>query len=78
MDGELKRGLSSRHMNMIAIGGAIGTGLFVALLAKGVTAPIASARTIDQLDALLAAPDLVLSSDEVCALDEVSAVFAHE
>ncbi|WP_216637223.1 aldo/keto reductase [Staphylococcus aureus] len=46
------------------------------LLAKGVTAPIASARTIDQLDALLAAPDLVLSSDEVCALDEVSAVFA--
>jgi hypothetical protein len=31
------------------------------LLAKGVTAPIASARTIDQLDALLAAPDLVLS-----------------
>ena len=48
------------------------------LLAKGVTAPIASARTIDQLDALLAAPDLVLSSDEVCALDEVSAVFAHE
>ena len=30
MDGELKRGLSSRHMNMIAIGGAIGTGLFVA------------------------------------------------
>ena len=48
------------------------------LLAKGVTAPIASARTIDQLDALLAAPDLVLSSDEVCALNEVSAVFAHE
>lgn len=26
----LKRGLESRHMNMIAIGGAIGTGLFVA------------------------------------------------
>ena len=27
---ELKRGLSARHMQMIAIGGAIGTGLFVA------------------------------------------------
>lgn len=27
---ELKRGLASRHLNMIAIGGAIGTGLFVA------------------------------------------------
>ncbi|MDD2190102.1 MAG: amino acid permease [Eubacteriales bacterium] len=30
-DGELQRGLKTRHMNMIAIGGAIGTGLFVAL-----------------------------------------------
>ena len=27
---ELKRGLKSRHLNMIAIGGAIGTGLFLA------------------------------------------------
>ena len=27
---ELKRGLSARHMQMIAIGGSIGTGLFVA------------------------------------------------
>lgn len=30
-EGQLHRGLKSRHMNMIAIGGAIGTGLFVAL-----------------------------------------------
>ena len=27
---ELKRGLNHRHLQMIAIGGAIGTGLFVA------------------------------------------------
>lgn len=35
MDGtkenELKRGLKARHLNMIAIGGAIGTGIFLAL-----------------------------------------------
>ena len=30
-ENQLKRGLTARHMNMIAIGGAIGTGLFVAL-----------------------------------------------
>ena len=29
-DTQLKRGLASRHMQMIAIGGAIGTGLFLA------------------------------------------------
>ena len=27
---QLKRGLKPRHLNMIAIGGAIGTGLFLA------------------------------------------------
>lgn len=29
-ESQLKRGLKARHLNMIAIGGAIGTGLFVA------------------------------------------------
>lgn len=29
-DNNMKRGLKSRHISMIAIGGAIGTGLFVA------------------------------------------------
>ena len=29
-DNNMKRGLNSRHISMIAIGGAIGTGLFVA------------------------------------------------
>src|SRR5690554_1490609 len=28
--GQLRRGLKSRHLSMIAIGGALGTGLFVA------------------------------------------------
>ncbi len=41
-------------------------------LAKGVT----SARTPEQLPALMAAPTLALTEDEVAALDAVSAVFA--
>lgn len=45
------------------------------LLAKGVTAPIASARVPDQLDALLAATELQLSVDEVAALDKASEHF---
>lgn len=31
MSQKLKRGLHTRHMSMIALGGCIGTGLFVAL-----------------------------------------------
>lgn len=46
------------------------------LLAKGVTAPIASASTVEQLPALMAAPTLELTAAEVAALDEASAPFA--
>lgn len=46
------------------------------LLAKGVTAPIASARTPEQLPALVAAVDLDLDDDDVARLDAASAPFA--
>ncbi|MBM6591413.1 aldo/keto reductase [Brevibacterium sp. RIT 803] len=46
------------------------------LLAKGVTAPIVSARTPEQLDALMAAPDLDLSPVELSRLDRASSPFA--
>lgn len=45
------------------------------LRAKGVTAPIASARTVEQVGPLLAGASLVLDDDEVEALDAVSANF---
>ncbi|WP_166969924.1 aldo/keto reductase [Brevibacterium atlanticum] len=48
------------------------------LLAKGVTAPIVSARTPEQLETLMAAPALELSADEIERLDQVSAPFAEE
>lgn len=48
------------------------------LLAKGVTAPIASAREPRQLDALMAAPSLELSADEIDRLDRSSAPFVEE
>lgn len=46
------------------------------LLAKGVTAPIASASRAEQLPALMAAPGLTLTDEEVARLDAVSAPFA--
>lgn len=46
------------------------------LLAKGVTAPIASASTPEQVPALVAATSLELSESEVAALDEASQAFA--
>ena len=45
-------------------------------LAKGVTAPIASASTPEQLPALIAAGTLQLSDAEVASLDAASASFA--
>ena len=48
------------------------------LLAKGVTAPIASARTVDQLGSLLAATELTLTHDEVSALDAASDLFTRD
>jgi aryl-alcohol dehydrogenase-like predicted oxidoreductase len=45
------------------------------LLAKGVTAPIASASRPEQLDALVAAAGLELSADDVASLDRVSEGF---
>lgn len=44
-------------------------------LAKGVTAPIASVSTPDQLPALMAAPSLQLADTEVTELDKVSEPF---
>ncbi|SMX74386.1 aldo/keto reductase [Brevibacterium antiquum] len=46
------------------------------LLAKGVSAPIVSARAPEQLDALMAAPDLELSPEEIVRLDQDSEPFA--
>lgn len=45
------------------------------LLAKGVTAPVASARVPEQLPSLLAAPDLALTEAEVATLDDASQPF---
>ncbi|WP_250645992.1 aldo/keto reductase [Propioniciclava coleopterorum] len=45
------------------------------LLARGVTAPIASASRASQVPALLAATTLRLTDDEVAALDAASAPF---
>jgi aryl-alcohol dehydrogenase-like predicted oxidoreductase len=46
------------------------------LLAKGVTAPIASARTPEQLEALVAAPAVALTNAQIARLDAASARFA--
>lgn len=44
-------------------------------LAKGITAPLVSARTPEQLPALMAAPGVKLSDDDVARLDKASAPF---
>lgn len=45
------------------------------LLAKGVTAPIASARVPEQLDALVAAPKVELSEEHIAQLDKASEAY---
>lgn len=58
-------------------GAAMATVALAWLLAKPtVTAPLASATTVDQLAEILAAPQLELTADEVAALDEASRPFA--
>lgn len=54
----------------------ITTAALAYLLAKGVTAPIASARNTEQLPALIAAASVELSESEVAELDQASADFA--
>lgn len=57
-------------------GAEMGTIALAWLLAKGVTAPIASVSRPDQLPALMAAPSLSLTRAEIAALDESSEAFA--
>ncbi|MDN6499049.1 MAG: aldo/keto reductase, partial [Yaniella sp.] len=45
------------------------------LLAKGVTAPIASARVPEQLEALVAAPNVELSAEHIAQLDKASEAY---
>lgn len=46
------------------------------LIAKGVTAPIASATSVEQLPELMAAPKLTLDDAQISRLDDASAPFA--
>lgn len=88
-EGAARKSMASGHLTegglavvdaLVEIAGSRGTQpatvALAWLLAKGVTAPIASARTAEQLPALLAATELELSADEVSALDVASAPFA--
>lgn len=60
-----------------ARGAALATVALAWLLARpSVTAPLASATTVEQLRELLAAPELRLHADEVAALDAASEPFA--
>ncbi|CAD5991988.1 aldo/keto reductase [Agreia sp. COWG] len=59
-----------------ARGSAVATVALAWLLSRPtVAAPIASARTVEQLPALLAVADLTLTSEELALLDEASASF---
>ncbi|WP_041628363.1 aldo/keto reductase [Corynebacterium efficiens] len=58
------------------LGAAPATVALAWLLARGVTAPIASATRVDQLPDLMAAPTLVLDDAHLTRLDNASAAFA--
>lgn len=60
-----------------ARGAAMATVALAWLLAKPtVTAPLASATSVEQLEELMAAPGLALSAADVAALDDASQPFA--
>lgn len=89
LEGRARRGAAAAHLNeqglavvdaLVAVAGAHraepATVALAWLLAKGATAPIASASAPEQVPALVAAPGLELTADEVAALDEASLPFA--
>jgi len=71
------RVISALETIATARGAAIATVALAWLLAKPtVTAPLASATSVEQLAELVAAPGLELTADEVARLDEASTPFA--
>lgn len=89
LEGRARAGAAKGHLNaeglgvvdaLVAVADAHGVRpaavALAWLLAKGVTAPIASARTPEQLPDLMAGATLTLSEEQVAALDTASAPFA--
>ena len=89
LEGRARGGAAEAHLDeqglavvdaLVAVADARGTEpatvALAWLLARGVTAPIASASTPGQVPALMAAPGLALTDEEVSALDRASQPFA--
>lgn len=89
LEGRVRGGAAGAHLNeqglavvdaLVDVAGTRGvepaTVALAWLLAKGVTAPIASASRVEQVPALMAAPGLELTGEEVEALDLASQPFA--